>query len=297
LGRLPTRGKEQLKLVTVVIPCYNSGCTLVQTVEAVKAQTYKNIEIIVVDDGSNDELTTAVIASLKGVRKLRQENLGLPAARNAGFCAARGEYVFPLDADDWLDEDAIAQLFAVLEADSRLAYAYSYIQLEGESLGVLKKSYNFFEQLFLNQMPYAILIRRSVWNVIGGYDETMVKGYEDWEFNIRLGGNGYHGVVVKRPLLHYRVSSAGMLLSQSSKLHGDLWGDIQVRNKSSYSFLNLVKLWWAWRSRASTYPLSLYFVWLLIYRVVPRQIFAFLFRNLKKYSHSSRVTKREKNIE
>ena len=96
-----------MKLVTVVIPCFNSGATLTQTVESVKAQTYKNIEIIVVDDGSTDVLTIATIDGLAKVRIIRQENAGLSAARNRGFSEARGEYVLPLDADDWLETDAL----------------------------------------------------------------------------------------------------------------------------------------------------------------------------------------------
>ena len=105
-----------MKLVTVVIPCFNSGATLPQTVESVKDQTYENIEIIVVDDGSTDILTSDVINCLDGVRVIRQENAGLPAARNVGFSEAQGEYVFPLDADDWLENDAIATLANALSA-------------------------------------------------------------------------------------------------------------------------------------------------------------------------------------
>ena len=58
------------------------------------------------------------------------------------------------------------------------------------------------EQLFLNQMPYCILLSKHIWSKVGKYDETMVDGYEDWEFNIRLGINGYYGIVVQKPLFH-----------------------------------------------------------------------------------------------
>lgn len=281
-----------MKLVTVVIPCFNSGATLPQTVESVKDQTYENIEIIVVDDGSTDILTSDVINCLDGVRVIRQENAGLPAARNVGFSEAQGEYVFPLDADDWLENDAIATLANALSAQREVSFVFSHIQLEGEAKGILIKSYNFFEQLFLNQIPYAILIRRSTWTDIGGYDESMRKGYEDWEFNIRMGTHGHHGVVVPKPLFHYRVSSHGMLLARSNKLHGELWTDIKRKHKSTYRFNNLIKVWQSWRVKASTYPLYFYFLWSLAHRVLPVKIFTTLFRTLRKYSHSKRVSKR-----
>ena len=280
-----------MKLVTVVIPCFNSGLTLGQTVESVRAQTYPNLEIIVVDDGSSDPLTIRVIDRLVGVRVIRQDNAGLPAARNKGFSNARGEYVLPLDSDDWLESDAIAHMAEALAVNPSLAFVFSNIKLEGEAGGVLRKSYNFFEQLFLNQIPYALLLRRSVWKTVGGYDEAMRGGYEDWEFNIRLGARGYFGAPVQKILFHYRVASTGMLLSKSNHLHGDLWKYIQRKNRCLYGIKNLVNLWLHWRKKNSTYPLILYFLWLFVHRVFPRNLFNFLFRSLRKHSQSHRVTK------
>ena len=278
--------------VTVVIPCFNSGATLEQTVDSVKAQTHKNIEIIVVDDGSTDPVTISTIDCLVGVRIIRQENAGLSAARNVGFAEAVTEYVLPLDADDWLEPDAIASWVVALESSQEFSFVYSHIQLEGESCGVLEKSYNFFEQLFLNQMPYAILIRRSVWSDVGGYDESMRRGYEDWEFNIRLGLHGHFGTVVLKPLFHYRVTSGGMLLAKSNQLHGELWGEIQSKHKNAYRLSNLIKLYQAWSPKPSTYPLRGYFPWLLGYKMLPNKIFQYVFRILRKYSHSNRISRR-----
>lgn len=281
-----------MQRVSVVIPCFNSGATVRQTVESVQAQTWGDTEIVVVDDGSTDIATIAVLDSLSGVRLVRQENAGLPAARNAGFAAATGEYVLALDADDWLEPDTIAAMVQALEESQDASFAYSHLWLEGEAKGVLAKSYNYFEQLFLNQMPYSILMRRSLWQEIGGYDETMRRGYEDWEFNIRLGAGGHYGVVVPRPLFHYRVASTGMLLARSNQLHGELWTEIQTKNKTTYQLSHLLRLWQAWRLKPSTYPLWLYFIWFSVHRMLPSKMFALLFRTLRKHSHSRRVSKR-----
>jgi len=276
--------------VSVVIPCFNSGATIGQTVASVQAQTWSEVEIIVVDDGSTDPTTIALLDALAGIRLVRQKNAGLSAARNAGFSVATGEFFLPLDADDWLEANAIEELLCALRENVGAAYSYSYLQLEGEASGMLVKSYNFFEQLFLNQMPYCMLLPRSVVNAVGGYDESMRKGYEDWEFNIRLGARGFFGHVVPRPLFHYRVSSSGMLISQSNRLHGLLWGQIQQKHPSLYRLSRLVSLWREWCTRPATYPLGLYFAWITAYRLLPATWFLTLFRWLRQRSHSRRVT-------
>ncbi len=278
-------------LVSVVIPCYNSGMTIAKTVASVHSQTWPNIEIVVVDDGSTDLKTIGVLKALQDVRLIRQKNAGLPAARNSGFMAAAGAYLLPLDADDWLEPNAIEKLMEGLQGDRTASFAYSYLHLEGEARGVLTKHYNFFEQLFLNQMPYCILLTRTLWESVGGYDELMLKGYEDWEFNIRIGAAGHFGHVVRLPLFHYRVTSGGMLVSQSNHLHGELWGVIQKKHKGIYNLPRLIALWCEWRHKASTYPLVFYFVWFAAYRLLPSTVFLKLFRWLRgRWSHSARVS-------
>ncbi|WP_337996604.1 glycosyltransferase [Oleispirillum naphthae] len=276
--------------ISIVIPCYDSGATLPQTLDSLRAQSLPPREIIVVDDGSTDPATVALLDSLSDIRLVRQPNRGLPAARNAGFAAATGELVLPLDADDWLEPDALEKLAAALAAHPEAAFAFSHIRLEGESRGVLKKHYNFFEQLFLNQMPYCVLIRRAEWVAVGGYDETMRRGYEDWEFNIRLGARGRFGVVAPEPLFHYRVTSGGMLLSKSRHLHGSLWTEVQARNPEAYTWGALWALWRTWRRQPSTYPLSPFFAWLALHRALPDAAFQALFRLLVRFSHGRRVT-------
>lgn len=298
MGGVPPRhcrqGYLSMERVSVVIPCYNSGATIAQTVSSVKAQTWRDVEIIVVDDGSTDPATIELLDALDGVHLVRQKNAGLPAARNAGFATASGTYVLPLDADDWLEPDAVTAMLDAMKAPSGASFVFSHLQLEGEATGVLVKPYNFFEQLFLNQMPYCILLPKELWERVGGYDQSMRRGYEDWEFNIRLGAAGYYGAVVPRPLFHYRVTSGGMLISQSNRIHGDLWAQIQAKHKHLYRISRLFRLWREWRGRPSTYPLSLYFIWLLVFRVMPRSLFAWAFRVLRRCSHSRRVTARSR---
>jgi glycosyltransferase involved in cell wall biosynthesis len=289
MGGLSSGVKNDMELISVVIPCYNSGATLNQTVTSVQAQTWTSLEIIVVDDGSNDPYTCNVLAKLEGVSVVRQPNSGLPAARNAGFRAACGEYVLPLDADDWLEPAALETMMRLLKSSADACFVFCDLQLEGDASGVLRQNYNFFEQLSLNQLPYCLLMPKRVWIEAGGYDESMRNGYEDWEFNIRLSTLGYHGHRVAQPLLHYRVRSSGMLMSKSNRVHGRLWSEVQARHKSTYRWLNLISLWREWSGRPSRYPLFLHLVWMVLHRLLPVRVFSWLFRSQRQRSTKRRA--------
>lgn len=277
--------------VTIVIPCFNSGSTIVQTIDSVKSQTWDPIDIIVVDDGSTDNYTINVLESLTGITLIRQKNKGLPSARNAGIRASATTFILPLDADDWLECDAIQTLITPFLNNQNIDFVFPFIHLEGDASGVLRKSYNSFEQLFLNQIPYCLLYRKSTWQRIGGYDESMLSGYEDWDFNIRLLAHGYQGFIVELPLLHYRVSQHGMLISRSNKLHGLLWEYIQHKHSQLYASAHLYSLWLEWRTRPSTYPLLIYFPWLILHRLLPRRLFPIVFSLFRLHSHSRRLSR------
>lgn len=277
--------------ISVVLPCYNAHRHLAQTLASLRAQTFRNFETIIVDDGSTDPDTVAFLDAIDcDVRVLRQENRGLPGARNAGFRAARGEFVLPLDCDDWLEPSALEKLHRAVSDSAVPAFAFAQMQMEGEGQGLLAKNYNFFEQLFLNQLPYCILLHRRDWEAAGGYDESMRRGYEDWEFNIRLGAAGIHGVGVAEPLFHYRVSQGGMLLSVSGRAHADLWEYIRRKHAGLYRPGNLINLWRQWRRSPSTYPLLAFFPWLAVAILLPNFLFSMMFGWLRRFSQGRRVT-------
>jgi len=283
---------EQPCSVSVIVPCFNAHRFLDRTLSSLVAQTIP-VEIIVVDDGSSDPETIEMLASLDpSIIIIRQPNRGLPAARNAGFRRASGQYILPLDSDDWLEPNAVEELLKALQNHPETGFACSYMQLEGEALGVLPTRYNFFEQLFLNQIPYCILIAKATWEAIGGYDEMMRRGYEDWEFNIRLGKHGKFAAIVEQPLFHYRVSRNGMLGSLSTHIHGDLWRGIQQKHADLYETSKLFTLWREWRNKPSSYPLPLYFPWLALHRFCPAPWFPRLFRLLRSHSQAQRITRR-----
>jgi len=284
-------------VVSVVIPCYNSHKYLDKTLKSVNDQSYAAIEVLVIDDGSTDPDTLKCLEQLGNeIRLIRQTNKGLSAARNAGIREAHGEFILPLDSDDWLEPTFVQKLVDALTRNEQADFAFSYIQMEGEASGVLVKHFNFFEQLFLNQLPYCLLYRKAVFDKLGGYDESMRRGFEDWDFNIRLAALGGNGIVVKEPLFHYRVSASGMLSSVSSSIRGELWAGIRKKHEELYRPGRLLKCWLQWRQRPSTYPLWTYFFWLLAARVLPQPLFLGLVRFLGRFSHRRRVSNRTANV-
>jgi hypothetical protein len=275
--------------VSVFLPCFNAHKHLRQAIDSVRNQTFQDLEILVIDDGSTDPDTLTVLDGLgDDVRVIRQKNRGLAGARNRGFAEARGHCVLPLDCDDWLEPEFVEKGMQALEAAGARAFAFAHLFLEGDESGPLAKNYNGFEQLFVNQLPYCLLVPKSLWTEVGGYDETMRYGFEDWEFNIRLGLSGATGIVIEEPLFHYRVSGTGMLKSLSVGRFAQLWGYIQDKHRAAYTWTALRQRRNQWRGKPSTYPAFMLYGLLVLHRLLPDVVFNTIFRNAMKFSHTRR---------
>ena len=242
--------------LTIVVPCYNGGRFFDQMFAGLDRQTFRDFEIIIVDDGSTDADTKARLQNLPaGASVIHQENRGLAAARNAGFRAARTEFVLPLDCDDVLDPAFLAEAMALLKAaPPQVAFVYSHIKLTGGREGVHECDFDPFDQLFLNELPYCLLMRKSAWTAIGGYDETMrdgYGGYADWDFNIHLLVAGYRAIRIDKPMFIYWVRTDGMLVSLSAKMHGTIWLYIRKKYRDECRLAALYRRWCERRSMSS----------------------------------------------
>lgn len=275
--------------VSFILPCYNAGKFLQRALDSIREQSFTDYEIIVVDDGSNDADTIAFLDQMSAdIKLVRQENRGLPGARNTGYREARGTYVLPLDCDDYLSPDYLEQAMKLMNGRQD-RFVFSYLNLIGEKSGTLSKNYNRFEQYFTNQLPYCMLVPKSLWEKVGGYDESMRKGFEDWEFNIKLGLAGAEAKVIEKPLFNYYVSGEGMLASISRKSHAALWSSIQKRHNSAYGLSRLWKEYRQWRNAPSTHPLWVYFGMLVVFKILPEPLWNRLFSWLTRFSHSNRI--------
>jgi glycosyltransferase involved in cell wall biosynthesis len=239
--------------VSIIVPCHNGGRFLDGLLASLGAQTFRDFETIIVDDGSTEIATRERLDTLgPAVRVVHQENRYLPGARNRGFLEARAKLVVPLDCDDALEPSYLAETVPLLEnAPSDIGFVFTHAHLAGTLAGVLPRHLNRFDQLFLNQLPYCMLIRKSAWQAVGGYDESMREGTEDWEFNIRLSRSGFRGIELAKPLLVYSVRSDGMLLSRTTRMHGTMWRHIRTRHADLYRIAALVQLWRATRGAPS----------------------------------------------
>jgi glycosyltransferase involved in cell wall biosynthesis len=193
-------------LVTTIIPCFNAAATLLRAIGSVRAQSYPNIEIIAVDDGSRDG-TLALLRQQEalGVRVITQPNGGAPAARNAAIAVARGEFLAFLDADDEWHPDKLAQQIKILAAHPGMVLIGCWAEVVG--LDGSRKQVNasreppvgteawraMLHHSFYN--PSALVARTAVARRIGGFITTLRAGHEDQDFCIRLALEGEVGFV------------------------------------------------------------------------------------------------------
>jgi glycosyltransferase involved in cell wall biosynthesis len=233
--------------ISVVVPCYNGGRFLDQLTASLARQTFRDFEVVIVDDGSPELDTQAKLAALgPAIRVIRHPvNRRMSAARNTGFEAARAELVLVLDCDDQIEPTYMEECLAALQsAPPDVGFAFTHLRLVGANQGIERRYFSAFDIMFKNVIGYTMLVRKSAWLKAGKYDETMVDGYEDWEFDIRLVHAGYRGIEIPKPLFLYTVSLNGMMMSHSSQRHAALWRRIRVKHRELYRVSNLLRLYW-----------------------------------------------------
>jgi glycosyltransferase involved in cell wall biosynthesis len=172
---------EDQLLVSVVIPCYNQAHFLGEAIESALAQTYPHLEIVVVDDGSTDNIA-AVVAGYPGVRCLRQENQGLSAARNTGLRHSIGERLVFLDADDRLLPRAIEVGLAYLRDHSECAFVYGhsrFMAFDGSSFQgppQPRVEGDYYLALLQGCPIFAtgsVMYRREIFELVGGFEPSL----------------------------------------------------------------------------------------------------------------------------
>ena len=219
---LSTAIMEKNKMVSVVITCYNYGKYLAGCLDSVLGQTYRDIEIIIVNDGSTDDTDEIVKKYLSDprVRYIKQRNAGQANAKNIGIRSASGEFVAFLDADDvWASSKLEQQI--PLFSDPAVGVVYcraQYIGDDGRSLDFTTKGkylqprsgkvipYLFFD----NFIPFsASVVRKECLERTDLFDESLKMGI-DWDLWLRISAS-YLFAYVDEPLLYYRIGHSGQM--------------------------------------------------------------------------------------
>ena len=225
---------ENQPIVSVVIPIYNYGIQFERTLQSVFASTYKNIEVVIVNDGSTDAYVKLKLDSIKNhpnIKIINQENQGPSSARNNGVRNSIGEYILPLDADDMILPEYIDTCVKILNKNKKISPVYCDTIHIGEMQGVEKRPE--WSMDTLKAGPFIVncsMFHREAFDVCNGFDETL-KGWEDYDFWIRMGLNGYVGKRIQKPMfIYFHHESTGTVSTEANKNIRELHHKIISKN-------------------------------------------------------------------
>jgi len=226
-------------LVSVVIPVFNAGRYLRTALRTATSQTYPELEVVVVDDGSTERTTLSILQRATQQRALtvhRTPNRGPAAARNLAIERARGSYILPLDADDYLDPRYVEKTLAVLERDPQLGVAYTWVGLVGRHHGVWRTGgFSVVELLTRNTVHVTSLYRRALWADVGGYDPGFAEAFEDWDFWLSAARRGWRGQCVPEVLAYYRRLHVGReVATRRSGVRASLLRRLIAKHREAY---------------------------------------------------------------
>ena len=245
--QLQKREERNEPLVSVVIPAYNAERFIATTLQSVLSQTYQNLEVIVVDDGSGDrtvEIVDSIAQKDRRVVMLQQPNSGVAAARNLAIANSTGEFIAPIDADDiWYPENIEKQVrcFERSDFDVGLVYSWSVDIDENDCLQKEARTSHIEGRVYQTLMLHNFmgnascsLIRRTCLEKVGNYStqlkEQNAQGGEDWELYLRV-AEQYKFRVVPEILVGYRKFAGSMSSNYiaMAKSHYLIWQSIRQK--------------------------------------------------------------------
>jgi len=229
---------ERSVLVSVIIPCYNQGEFLDECLTSVFASSYKQVEVIVVNDGSTDN-TKTIIDELQNkfqFRVIHQENRGLAETRNVGIRVANGSYILPLDSDDKIGPTYIENAVKTLELNQNIGIVYCKAILFGEKQGEwMLPNYSFEQMLTQNLIFNCALFRREDYDKTKGYNLNMKEGWEDWDFWLSLIEQGLLVERLDEVGFYYRIRNNSMVRSLNKEKNDRLRKQIYINHIDLYT--------------------------------------------------------------
>jgi glycosyltransferase involved in cell wall biosynthesis len=243
--------------LSIVIPCYDHGELLIEALASVERAAPPSCELLIVNDGSRRQRTLEILEALRGAgyRIFDQDNAGLAAARNRGIAAARGHYVFPLDADNRVRPGFLEQAIRVLDERREIGVVYGDRWQFGLESGRLEApELDLGQLLWRNTLDACAVYRKSLWADVGGYD-TELRAWEDWEFWIHAASRGWRFHRVGDVAFDYRVrpGSLASLLGDRPILEETV-GHIVSKHRETYrrqlhETIGVIEAWPSWLER------------------------------------------------
>ena len=223
--------------VSVIIPCYNHGEFISDAVKSIINQTYQDFEIIIINDGSDDDYTNKILSSNMNFEKTKIINtskVGVSKARNIGIQDSKGDYILTLDADDWFENTFIEKAVPILDTDDEIGVVTCGIRYFGkENFTVYPKGGGIKNFLLINNACGNSLFRKECWLDVGGYDESFVYGSEDWEFWISVTQKGWEVYVIPEILFNYRKHGVSRD-KKANEMEIELFSAIFQKHRETY---------------------------------------------------------------
>lgn len=207
-----------MPLISVVIPVYNGEKTIKETLDSILHQTVSDLEILIINDGSQDS-TLEIVTSIQDprIQIFSYPNAGLAASRNRGIKLASTDYISFIDADDLWTADKLEAQYEALQSNPQVAVAYSWTDYIDDSSQFLRRG----SHITVNGNAHAkllvidflengsnALIRKQALIDVGGFDESLPAA-EDWDIFLKLAAK-YSFVAVPSPQILYRISANSM---------------------------------------------------------------------------------------
>jgi glycosyltransferase involved in cell wall biosynthesis len=237
------------------------------------------VEVVVVDDGSTGPETLERLAALedRGIRVVRRENGGLGAARTSGLEATSAPLVYPLDADDRLEPNALAAMADKLDLCVEAGFVWGDYVLFGDYGGRYRSPERWlpWTLTYVNPYPVSSMFRREVLERAGGW---AGRAYEDWDLWLRLVGQGVEGVRIDRVVYRRRLHGEGRLLVQARDRHQQLYAELQRRNADVFARRSALRE----REHPAAWKRAVYPVLFGPRKYVPFRVEAFLQRTMMR---------------
>ncbi|WP_179415181.1 glycosyltransferase family 2 protein [Mucilaginibacter sp. E4BP6] len=203
--------------ISIIVPCYNQAEYLPETLTSVLAQTVADWECIIVNDGSTDD-TEAVAkewtAKDERFKYIHQQNRGLSEARNKGIESAKGEYILPLDSDDLIGKEYIDKALNAYSNNKNIKLVYCLANKFGAENKFWDLTPYTYQNLLINNCIFCSAVyRKTSWQQIGGYNTDFKKGYEDWDFWLRMLDKNSEVYQIPDILFFYRIRPKSMLVT------------------------------------------------------------------------------------